>query len=388
MLFEFHRVQNGKKPGTIHATFLISGIKRREESCNGVATQDGDGDDCMQSSPFMASSVPLPEGTGESSLLTITLVKEEDLDRVRLQYDHISSIHMYSLGPHTLKNLQLLSDCTREIRETCSAEDPLQSYPTYGIITNPLARRRPLLRPRPTPTAVPAPAPAKATLQKSKLNEVVEAKASSSNNSEQKPQSSTTANDFFGKGAAKGKGKTAPKAQPKENASGPSSKEVTPAPALPPTLSRKESSNIFKSFAKAKPKLNSEESRTSVSTKEEETMNDIFDDTDDEEEEEFTPAPSHLSKKEKESEESGRKSRKDREAALRKMMDDEDEEDEESPAVETPVEEEKEPEEKKEVELMVAVSGGRRRGRRRIMKKKTVRNDEGFLGKHSLYLLL
>ncbi|PQE03639.1 hypothetical protein CJF30_00006301 [Rutstroemia sp. NJR-2017a BBW] len=80
-LFEFHRIQNAKKPGTIHATYLISGTKRKEV----VVTSNGhekDGEDSvMQSSPFQ-SSMPQPEDTAQddSSVLTITLVPEEDLD--------------------------------------------------------------------------------------------------------------------------------------------------------------------------------------------------------------------------------------------------------------------------------------------------------------------
>lgn len=83
MLFEFHRQQNGKKPGTIHATYLLSGTKRKVKEptpTNGKVEKDGE-DDYMQSSPFVGSSMPqLDEDTGESSVLSITLVKEEDLE--------------------------------------------------------------------------------------------------------------------------------------------------------------------------------------------------------------------------------------------------------------------------------------------------------------------
>lgn len=84
MLYDFHKKQNQKKPGTVHATYLISGTKRKEEppaTIGGV--KDVDGDDYMQSSPFMSSSMPQPEedqGTGESSVLSITLTREEDLE--------------------------------------------------------------------------------------------------------------------------------------------------------------------------------------------------------------------------------------------------------------------------------------------------------------------
>jgi DNA polymerase delta subunit 3 len=82
MLYEFHRQQNGKKPGTVHATYLISGTKRNEEPLpsNGGVQKDGE-DDYMQSSPFVNSSMPqLDEGTGESGVLSITLVREENLE--------------------------------------------------------------------------------------------------------------------------------------------------------------------------------------------------------------------------------------------------------------------------------------------------------------------
>jgi DNA polymerase delta subunit 3 len=80
MLYEFHNTQNAKKPGSIHATYLISGTKRPEEPTN-VRTKDGE-DEYMQSSPFMASnSMSQPDGgTGASSYLTITLTPEESLE--------------------------------------------------------------------------------------------------------------------------------------------------------------------------------------------------------------------------------------------------------------------------------------------------------------------
>jgi DNA polymerase delta subunit 3 len=80
MLYEFHRQQNSKKPDTIHATYLIAGIKKPEPPPTNGHAKDGE-DDYMQSSPFMHSSMPGPdEGTGESGVLTISLVKEEDLE--------------------------------------------------------------------------------------------------------------------------------------------------------------------------------------------------------------------------------------------------------------------------------------------------------------------
>lgn len=44
-----------------------------------------------------------------------------------------------------------------------------------------------------------------------------------------------------------------------------------------------------------------------------------------------------------------------------------------------PIDDQPKPEEKPEE--TITVTGGRRRGRRRVMKKKTVKDEEGFLGK-------
>ncbi len=81
MLFEFHRQQNVKKPGTVHATYLVAGTKRKPAPAktNGNVLKDGE-DEHMQSSPFRSSPIPNPEETIEDSLLlSITLVKEENL---------------------------------------------------------------------------------------------------------------------------------------------------------------------------------------------------------------------------------------------------------------------------------------------------------------------
>lgn len=87
MLFEFHRVQNAKKPGTIHATYLIGGTRRKEAPVPIEVRKDGE-DDYMQSSPFVGSSIPLPEGSSaEGSILSITLTREEDLDSRSIVFD-------------------------------------------------------------------------------------------------------------------------------------------------------------------------------------------------------------------------------------------------------------------------------------------------------------
>jgi DNA polymerase delta subunit 3 len=81
MLFEFHRLQNGKKPGSINATYLVAGRMHSQEV--GVAAISGakDGEDeYMQSSPFKSSPLPrTDEYVEDSPALSITLIREEDL---------------------------------------------------------------------------------------------------------------------------------------------------------------------------------------------------------------------------------------------------------------------------------------------------------------------
>jgi hypothetical protein len=77
MLFEFHRQQNGKKPGSVHATYLIAGSKPRPQV---LLRKDGE-DEYMHSSPLRSSPVPHPEDSAENiRTMSITLAQEEDLD--------------------------------------------------------------------------------------------------------------------------------------------------------------------------------------------------------------------------------------------------------------------------------------------------------------------
>ncbi len=82
MLFEFHRQQNVKKPGSVHATYLVAGFKRKLESV--VANDDemkGIESEQFQSSPFQSSSMPpVQEVVDDNPVLSITLIGEEELD--------------------------------------------------------------------------------------------------------------------------------------------------------------------------------------------------------------------------------------------------------------------------------------------------------------------
>ena len=262
-----------------------------------------------------------------------------------------------------MKDLQLLSDSSRELQALTASEDPVSSLSQYGTISNPAVKRRTNRRPPPAPATMPAVQP-KAKSVEAKSKEAPKVKA------EPKSSQPSSAKDFFGKGKEKTK---------TENGGG--SKESTPAPVA----LKKESSSLFKSFAKAKPKLqrNGTDSSAVASAAEDEPMKDVSDD----EEETYVPPVNEIV-------DSDRKSRKEREAALKKMMEDDEEDAEAVPTPEEEPDEEEDAEvleeviEKKEPEPVVEVKDGRRRGRRRVMKKKTVRDDEGYLGSLPLALFV
>jgi DNA polymerase delta subunit 3 len=64
MLFEFHMKQNAKKPNSVHATYLVTGIPRKSARPNGINGLTGEDTD-MRSSPFI-SSMPEPDESGDS----------------------------------------------------------------------------------------------------------------------------------------------------------------------------------------------------------------------------------------------------------------------------------------------------------------------------------
>ncbi len=82
MLYEFHHQHAAKKPGSIHATYLLSGTKRQvaPTESSGIHPKVAE-DEYMQSSPFMSSSIPHQDNMDESvSVQSIVLVREEDLE--------------------------------------------------------------------------------------------------------------------------------------------------------------------------------------------------------------------------------------------------------------------------------------------------------------------
>jgi DNA polymerase delta subunit 3 len=341
MLYEFHRKQNAKKPGTVHATYLITGIRRIEppQQPNGVHKEDGE-DTVMQSSPVLpSSSIPMQDDVMEEAKLvrTVLLVKEEDLEQAKNTFDTISSIHIYSLESNTLKDLHVLTECNRKVGAEYASEDPLEAWKQYGTIQNPNVKRRA------RGTAPPPPPPVvRAAEVKAKAAEIKAESKASSNNATPEPEK---------KGITK------------------------------PAATKRQNSDIFKSFAKAKTKPKNE-SQSSVEASpapqvEDAAMTGFSDDEPDDEPAEEAAEQANILEG---------KLKKERRAELEAMMDAEDEEmedvttpaaesqDAESPAAKAEVQRHEEPKE------TVTVENGRRRGRRRVMKKKTVKDEEGYLG--------
>ncbi|KAI4094070.1 MAG: hypothetical protein LQ348_004063 [Seirophora lacunosa] len=103
----------------------------------------GDEDSYMQSSPFMSSSMLQKEDSEEpSAVRSIAMCREEELEEIKKTYQSLASIHIYSLGPSTIQNLQILSECNRTAYENHKTEDPLEVGRQYGMIQNARVRRR------------------------------------------------------------------------------------------------------------------------------------------------------------------------------------------------------------------------------------------------------
>ena len=381
MLYEFHRKQNAKKPGTVYATYLLTGTRKPQPSAaqtNGThesqqnAEEEGDVEDTVMRSspPLPGSSMPIEsqEASPEpQAVRTLLLVREHHLSQAKSTFETITGLHVYSLSAgNSLTDLHVLTDCNRQIAATHAAEDPLEAWKQYGTIQNPSVRRRTQKRQPP-----PAPAPV-------------------SKSADVKPKS-----------AAQPTAKPPPTLERKASSkseSKPSSAKATPEPTAakkPAEPKRQGSGNIFKSFAKTQPPKPKESNAKSASAspapeaeKDEEDlpMNDFSDEEPDADE----GAGDEVE------ETAAGNSRKDRKKALEEMMEQEDEAMEDAAAGKNEIGDARDEEEaeehdagaldkqpaevERESKEDVKVENGRRRGRRRVMKKKTVKDEDGYLG--------
>ena len=87
MLFEFHSKENARRPGSVHATYLVSGGQPlNKDELNGI-----DDDVHMRSSPFFSSSMPSHDDDHqmiervdkkEPLMRVVTLVREDQLEGI------------------------------------------------------------------------------------------------------------------------------------------------------------------------------------------------------------------------------------------------------------------------------------------------------------------
>lgn len=377
MLFDFHQKENTKKAGSVHATYLIAGSRPETSPTNGAVKKDGDDVVMAGSQPFPSSPPVRTQTTtnDDTPVLSITLAREEDLDEVRKQYESITSIHIYSLGPSVIKDLQAITDANREIVEKFSDV----SLSSIGGITNKHVRKRKIggEQARIAAATVAAAKPAIKKEEPAKIKEPVAAA----------PRSRDS---FFGKRSEPAK--TTAKPTPED-----SDASTKPAPAKTAPLKRGNSGSLMASFAKAKPKTKKEDTdsySSAAATPASANVDSPIADVSDDEEDTCVPPPP----KPKAEGESARASEKEREEKLRKMMEESSDEEKEPSAAATPksapdhtpddedmemgdanaVEEPKKKE--KETKEYVVVENGRRRGKRRVMKRKTTRDAEGYIG--------
>ncbi|KXT08221.1 hypothetical protein AC579_5567 [Pseudocercospora musae] len=376
MLYEFHRKQNSKKPGSLHATYLIAGTKHSRSQplsstkthAEGVHSQqwnDHDGDVPMpmpmNSSPPMPSSSfhqPDVEHSGSTRDVVpakvLMLVREEHLEKARAQFESITGIHIYSLQPNGLSDFQLLTDRNRSVLSDYASEDSLKEWKQYGVIQNANVKRRTRQNAPPiSPPAASAKKPEPATAKP------VAAPPQPAREDSQDAKTSTTS-------------------APAETAVSSTTKNG---------VTSKKEGGLFKAFAKgaAKPKKpDSQRSSAAPSPPAEDAPMTGFSDDDDDNDDVAT-----FAEPEETTEPSG-PSRKDRKAELEAMMNQEDEsmDDAPEPADERAPEDESQHDDgaidkkaaKEEApKETITVENGRRRGRRRVMKKKTVKDEEGYL---------
>ncbi|MCJ1454329.1 hypothetical protein MMC28_004682 [Mycoblastus sanguinarius] len=373
ILYEFHRVQNSKHPGSVHATYIVDGVRKitQESGVNGLQ-HDGEYVH-IQSSPYMSSSMP-HEDEDVTPPRTIILARERELEAVKTTFNRIYSIYIYSLGPSPVQNLQILSECNQTIAARFANEDPLLIGKVCGVIQNAGVKRR--MGRRPNLVAPPVLA--------AKGNDRAKHK------SQESSRPSTANTKCVDRPSSSGKSsRSTPQAETKLEVKVEHSKNANKKPAskLPPM--RREQSDIFKSFSKPKvAKLKREDTESSndaspvptivksenASIHEDEPMHDASEDEqiDDSMETGATDLQSRMSQSQ-------------RAEQLRKMMEDEDEEMEataENPHTEAqvsaPGDKPTAPDESSP-EPPVVVGRGRRHGRRKVMKKKTIKDEEGYL---------
>ncbi|KEF53474.1 uncharacterized protein A1O9_10449 [Exophiala aquamarina CBS 119918] len=406
MLYEFYQAQQDKKPGSLYATYLISGLKKTQKPAPGKnGTTNGHKDDYDEDEPIPSSPPPFTSSMLEPSqqssqpaedsrpqipVRTVTLVREEGLAAAKEQYETITSIHIYSLSPGRIEDLVTLTDIGRGLfTDSFMKEDPLVQNKIFGVMQNPSVRRR--KGKRPVEPARPAPKFQPVKDEPKKSNSFFPSKA--------KTQQSAAA--------------TEPKKEKGDNTpSRPSSRDSasTTGSAKQPTLKR-DSSDLFKAFAKQSQQKPKSALSGDQGLDQDTKMTDVAADEDEGESEDdalfLDTGTNRAGTKKRPSE--VKKERDDRAAKLRRMMDSDDESDgaasqasgvkDNALVTATPkaADADAPTEDKDEVAWSDSdteqnatkpsnppaasepTGPRRRRGKRRTMKKRTTKDEDGYL---------
>jgi len=396
MLYEFYNKENKKKAGSIYATYLLSGKKKGDAL---AASTDGmpkpaNGDVPMPSSPPAMPSSSMPAASQATEQLderyqvpvkSITLCREEQLQSVKEQYEHVSSIHIYSLSPVRVQDLATLTDTGRAVfADYHATQDPLIHNKDYGIIENPHVWRRKGKR------------PVNVQLEADQIQPKVLAKPQPKKEEKSNPFAKSGVKNEVKKEEGKKETSSAPASRPSSRDSTSTQDSKTKA-----TLKR-DGSSLFKAFAKqsAKPKL--ERKDTNDLDAKISGMDSNVDEGESEDDSMFLDTGTSKSKKRPSDIE---REKEERQAKLRKMMEDDAEAESAVPAVTDAADMDADPPAAKSDEDLDAPAGDaenvdwsdsdterkakaqvkeddgprRRRGKRKVMKKRTMKDDEGFL---------
>lgn len=297
------------------------------------------------------------------NLFAITDIRLDILE----SYEEVTSIHVYSIGPHPVKDMALLSDAARQATDVLAPEDSPSSLTVYGTITNKNVRRR---ERRGAGARLQAGAPAASKAATPKAAPGVEATPAT------KP--------LIAPAKVKEEAKEPQKAP---TPAGSASMSSTASKKPKPSLQRGGSSGLMAAFAKgAAAKAKKAESQPVTPSGDESSAQQLSDDDDDD---------SVVLPKPKAVEAAAVKSRAQlRKEELQRMMEQDDEEEEVKEREDTPMEEPEveepapEPEKEEPAEVVAATGDGRRRGKRKVMKARRFLDEEGNMGEFMRYFVL
>ncbi|KAI1927949.1 CDC27 protein [Ophidiomyces ophidiicola] len=359
MLYEFHRHENSKKPNSVYATYILTGLRQNKDSSSTRRTARNGDDEIIHSSPFIGSQPAIEEDCNqiETSVTSILLANEDELQEAKGNFQSLYSIFVYSVQAAKV-DLNALADITQIV----SKQDPLQCGPTLGMIQNKNVKRRTGTVPPPVP--VTAPTPPKANTQKPTVTTQVEKVQ------EQKPELKT-------EGRAK--------IEPWHTSQLSESQSFANQPPRPSSV-KHSGSDFFKAFGKARPKTKGPSTvAPKIEPAELSGTGDVVmgGDSDEEENEDL-----FLDSKKSTHDNYGQL-KKEREAELRKMMEDDDDDEmpdaprggasEEPTSMEKTATAERPATTAEPAPAPTITHSGQRRGKRQVVKKKTFKDADGYL---------